>query len=216
MLALKIIGSILAVTVVFIFWIFTRRIKLDIGFDTENGFECVVRFLFFKFDLTKPKAKKENKKPNKLVLKLKKALGLDFLEKSEELKQDGETKTVSDTVNKVVTAISLFAGQVAWLFKRFKLRKLKVTAVCAGDDAADAAIEYGLVCAAIYPMSAYLDTNIKTKKNVQEINIGCDFNGNAYFELGLKLSVRIIHVLRAVYRNAMESAERATYEEAKQ
>lgn len=221
MIALYIILIILAVLSALIFLILLLNLKLFFEFSLERGFGFKVGILFFKFGGKEKKPKQENdekikkeKKPSKLLQRIKKLFGIDVISDSDVLKENVEEGGVSETVNKVVTVISLIAGQIFWLLKRFKIKKLKFFVVCGGSDAADTAMEYGLVCAAVYPLAAYLDTNLKTAKNAQDIQIYCDFDGDSRFEFEFNVSIRIIHVIRAIFRNALANAERLKNEEA--
>ena len=51
-------------------------------------------------------------------------------------------------------------------------------------------------------MVGYITANVNAKKNAEDVQIGCDFDGNGYFEFNLTVSVRAIFVIRALY-NAM-------------
>ncbi len=216
MLALKIIGIILAALILLIVLILLLNVNLIFEYSTEFGFKLRVRVLFLTFGgkekEEKPEKEKKEKKPSKLAEKLKKFFGIDVMT-DEGLKENVEEAGISETVNKIATVISLIAGQIFWLLKRFKIKKLRLLAICGGEDAADAAMEYGLVCAAVYPMAGYLDTNLKTARNAQDIGIYCDFDGDAKLEFEFRVSIRVIHVVRAVLKNAMANAERISEEE---
>lgn len=223
MVALYIIGIILAVLSALILLILLLKVKLFFEFSTESGFKFKVGVLFFTFGgKDKPKKEKEEdkeeekkeKKPSKLLERIKKLFGIDVLSDKDALKENVEEGGVSEAVNRIVTVISLIAGQIFWLLKKFKIKKLKFFIICGGSDAADTAMEYGLVCAAVYPLVGYLDTNLKTAKNAQDIQIYCDFDGDSKFEFEFNVSIRIIHVVRAIFRNAMANAERLKNEEA--
>jgi hypothetical protein len=75
------------------------------------------------------------------------------------------------------------------------------------SDAADAAIEYGVVCSAVYPFIGYLETNFKGAEKALDVNIGCDFENEAYFGTDIKIKLRIIHIVRALMRSASEQME---------
>ncbi len=218
MIFLKILGIVLAVITILILLILSIRIRLNLVFSTENESKLLVKVLFFTFSNKKEEKKEDNKKKEKkesAFLKwFKRKLGIDVLTDSESLKQNANEKGISGTVNKITTVVSLLAGQIGWLLRKFRIHRLHILAICAGDDAADAAMDYGLVCAAIYPLVGYLETNLKTDKNAQDIQIGCDFEGNAKFDLDVYVSIRIIHILRALFKSAVMNAELAS-EEAK-
>ena len=217
MIALYIVLSVLAVLIILLSVILSLKLKLFFKFSTENGFELkfgVLNFIFGGNEKGQDE-KKKKKKPSKLLKRIKKLFGIDVISDGEAFKENVEEGGISETVNKVVAVISLIAGQIFWLLQKFTIQKLKIFVVCGGSDAADTAIEYGLVCAAVYPLAGYLDTNLKTEKDAQDIQIYCDFDGDSSLDFEFDVSIRIIHVVRAIYKNALANAERAKYEEAK-
>lgn len=209
MIVLKIIGVILAAIPALILIFLLLRVKIMFSYTPENEPKLYIKLLFFTFGKKKKDPKKDNKtkKPSKILLKIQKRLGIDVFASGEALKQNVDESGISGTAEKVATVISLLAGQIFWLLKRFRLDKLRILAVCGGGDAADAAMDYGLVCAAVYPLAGYLTSNIRTAKNADDVQIVCDFDGDPHFEFDLFVSVRIIHLVRAVLRNANAVAE---------
>ncbi len=214
MIVLKIIGIVLAVIVLLIALILALRVKVMIGYSPENKFRFRIKILCFTFG--GKKKKKKDKKPSRVSLWIKKKLGTEPPEESEE---DKQKKSISDKVTKVVTFVTIFVDEFKWLFSKMRLDKLKIFAVCSGGDASDAAMDYGLVCATVYPLIAYITGNVNTKKNAEEVQIGCDFDGNGYFEFDIHISIRTIHLLRAAIRalgDLADVAESYNTEEAKQ
>lgn len=218
MTALKIIGFVLAVIALLVFTLLMIRAKLILSYSPQSGFKFRAKYLFFTFgQKKKTKKKKKNAKESKFAQWLKKKLGFELPEESQELRQDPEKKGIYDKVTTVVTLVTLLADEFIWLFKKLRLDKLRVLAICSGDDASDTAMDYGLVCAIVYPMVGYLTANINAKKNAEEVQIGCDFDGNTHFEFELAVSIKTIHLLRAVLRGLKDFSEIAaeTTEEAK-
>lgn len=226
MIVLKIIGITLGVILALLILALALNIKLILGFTKDSEPKFLVKVLCFTFGKRKkpkteqqvskepkePKKAKE-KKPNKFLEKLKKKFGLDFLG-SEDFKQNVDEAGISGVVSKVVAIVTMLAGQLKWLLAKFRLDKLKIIAVCSGGDAADAAMDYGLVCASVYPLVGYLTANINKKKDAEEVAIGCDFDGNSYFDFELIVSVRTIHIVRALIRSMSDMAEIAENMEA--
>ncbi|MBQ5838329.1 MAG: DUF2953 domain-containing protein, partial [Clostridia bacterium] len=97
-----------------------------------------------------------------------------------------------------------------WLVKKIKLKRFGLDVICGGGDAADAAIEYGVVCSAVYPFIGYLETNFKGAERALDVNIGCDFENEAYFGIDIKAKIRIIHILRAFLKGAIDIANEQT------
>lgn len=197
MIVLKIIGIILAVIIALIALFMISRIKLLISYTQEKGFRIGFGFWFFRFWKKKeeePKAEKKEKKPSKFAQSLKKRLGLDAFD-TEELKEGFSEGSLSEKITQIAAIVMLFFERIKWLFSKIRADKFRILAVCGGDSA-DAAIEYGVACATVYPLSAYISDNLNFKKNAQDIQLKCNFNGDAYFEFDLTLSVRIYYILK--------------------
>lgn len=199
MIVLKVTGTVIAVIILLIAIILMLKIKLIVSYSKQNGLTVLYRLLYFTFG--------KNPNPDSaFAKKLKKMLGIDKIESADAIKQGVEENGVSDAVQRIITIVTLLAGRVLWLLKYCRIHKLRIFAVCADEDAADAAIDYGLVCAAVYPFSAVITSNIKTAKNAEDISVLCDFEGEKKLEFDLTVSVRIIHILRALLHNSMAKA----------
>ena len=197
MIVLKIIGIILAVIIGLIALILISRIKLLISYTQEKGFRIGFGFWFLRFWKKKeeePKAEKKEKKPSKFAQSFKKRLGLDAFD-TEELKDSFSEGSLSEKITQIAAIVMLFFERIKWLFSKIRADKFRILAVCGGDSA-DAAIEYGVACATVYPLSAYISDNLSFKKNAQDIQLKCNFDGDAYFEFDLTLSVRIYYILK--------------------
>lgn len=200
MIVLKIAGTVLAVIILLIAIILMLKLKLIVSYGRQNGLTVLYRILFFTFG--------QNPNPDSAFSKkIKKMLGIDKIESADAIKQSVEEKGVSDVIQRIATIVTLLAGRIFWLLNYCKIHKLRIFAVCADEDAADAAIDYGLVCAAVYPFTAFLTSNIKTAKNAEDISVLCDFEGEKQLQFDLTVSVRIIHILRALLHNSMAKAE---------
>lgn len=219
MLVLKIIGILLAVIVLLIVFLLMLSVKVVFTFTTEGKLVIKVKVLFFTiYDANKTKDKKEHnkekksKKPSRISAYFQRLFGIDTLTEAANVKKNAETKGVYDSVNKVATVFSLLLGQIAWLLGKIRIKRFHILAICGGGDAADAAMEYGLVCAAVYPLVGYVETNLNTKRNASDIQIGCDFENEAYFKTDIIAKLRLIHIVRAVLRNASNMARQQTSE----
>lgn len=215
MIFLKIIGIVFAVIILLLIILLSLRIRLFLSFDMEKAFSFKIKVLFFSFDIgkeKKPKVEKvkTEKKPSPFMTKIKKKLGLDISFKN----QDGEEtpKTISENITRIVTLISLLAGQIGWLLRRFRLEKLRILAICGGGDAAESALEYGVICSTVYPFIGYLSANLDSVKDAEDVQIGCDFEGEPKLEFDFFVSIRIIHIIRALFRSALDMAELANEE----
>lgn len=199
MVALKIIGISLAVIlgliVLLLLLIPCLRLRLCLTYGQDGRLRYKIKVLCFSFG-GKKKAKKK-KKESKIGKKIKKLFGLEVFDN-----QDKTASGVSEKVGTAVALITVFAGQIKFIFSKLRLEKLGLLIICGDGDAADAAMDYGLVCASVYPLVGYLTASINTKKGAENVRIGCDFDGDSKIEFDIRISVRIRHLLSA-FINAM-------------
>ena len=79
-------------------------------------------------------------------------------------------------------------------FKHIAIRKLCLDIKVASENAASTAIEYGAVCAAVYPVLAFLDGILNVK--MKSINVTADFNSNnSDFAFSVIIRARIIFLI---------------------
>lgn len=202
MIFLKVLGILLAVIAVLITVLLLIRVKIVISYDPEKGLEYYARYL--SFDIGRDKKKK---KLFDVTGWLKKKLGLELPEAENMTDEEILRKGIYEKVATVVLLITLLADEFVWIIKKLRLDKLRIIAVCSGEDAAESATDYGLVCAAVYPVIGYITASVNSKENAEEVEIGCDFDGNGYFEFNLTVSVKAIHVIRAIYNALIDVAE---------
>ena len=227
MIVLNIVLILLAVIIFLLFFILIQSVKVVFSFSTEPKLDLRVKVLGITlYDVNKVKEKTvekpqtakpetEKKKPSKVANYFKKLFGIDTLTEATKVKENAENEGISNSVNKVVTVISLLLGQFVWLLSKICVKRFHILAICGGSDAADAAMEYGYVCAAVYPLVGYIDTHLNTKKDATDVQIGCDFENDAYFETDFIAKLRLIHIVRAVLRNAKNMAKEQARLEAK-
>ena len=201
-MVIKIIGIILAILILIIVLFLLLRIKLIIGFYENGKFEFKTRFLCFTFGGKKPK--KEESESN-FTKNFKQKSGLDILKK-EELKNSIEQGTFTDKVSRLAALVMLFLGQVKYLYSKIRVDRIYTMIICGGDGA-EAAINYGIVCSAVYPLVGYLDASLNMKKDAQSIEIFCNFENDNKIEFELILSIRTVFLLKAFF-NALKNGTR--------
>ena len=202
MLAIKIILIALCAVILIVALILSLDIKVVFEFDTNGRLTLLAKLLFYKlYDI------RQKKEPSPFGRYLKRIFGISALTDTEEIKKDTQESGISDTVSRLIAVLSLLAGQISWLLKRVRIKKLHILAICGGSDAADAAMDYGLVCAAVYPFVGYLETNAKFKEKAGDIRVGCDFENDAHFEAEITVKIKLFHVIRAIFRSALDGAE---------
>jgi hypothetical protein len=161
MIFLKILGIIFAVILLTLFFILMCPVTVNVKTDENKKIKFNVKFLFININNQKEKTKKTaSKSPKK-----------DNLFKTY-LKKYGFT----DTVSKIFELLADALKELSFILKKAKFKKVYLTIITATDDASKTAISYGTICAVVYPVTAYMDNELKVSKNAFDINIGCDFN----------------------------------------
>ena len=83
--------------------------------------------------------------------------------------------------------------------RHIKINKVILNLSVAGSDAAQTAIEYGMVCSAVYPVLSLVSsvTDIKYK----QINVSADFNSdNSKFDFKLNLELSLLFLLIIAFK----------------
>ena len=171
----------------------------------ENGSEVVLLFkiLFMTFG-----EKKENDKPKDNSLK-------EFFGVSKLNKKSVKTKEFIATLREDISLIMELIKRLLGLLKKCKVKVLKIDIVCAEDDAAKTAINYGICYSIISPIINLLHGSMKVCKKGEKINIYSDFNSqNASFEFETVIVSRAFRVISAFLSLAYERAKRGDKEQA--
>lgn len=183
---------------VFAFFTLILFLSVTVKISFKEDFVVAVKFAgikVFEFNTSEPETKKEiktaentkgaeNKEPNVF----------------EQLKQRyGFTKTVQilfSFVEKLLTHIKK-------LLRHIKINKVILNLSVATDDAASTAIEYGVVCSAVYPVLALISSVAEIK--YKQINVSADFNSKKpQFDFKLNVTSRVIFLLIAALKAFME------------
>lgn len=145
---------------------------------------------------------------NPIIVALKKTTGvsqIDTASLKKSIKESGLTTTVSSTYHILISLLK----EIKDLLKFCTAKKLQIDIVCTGEDAAQAAINYGKCSSVTYPFLGMVHSVVKVKRGCEKINISCDYNSqNASFEYDILLSVRLCHLLAALIRVAYKEARR--------
>ena len=165
---------ILLIIIFILFLVLLIPAKLKVKASLEN-FDLKVSVLGIEIPIKKEKKDQQGKK--------KKSFKNFFKERS----LSGKLSTVFNVLNQIL-------NKVKFMLKRSKVEKFELDITVSGDDAAVTAIEYGAVCAVVYPaVSLILNYNKALKEN---INIVCDYtNTKPALEFYGVVSIRLIHLL---------------------
>ena len=192
MIALIIIAVILSLITALLF------LPLDINLSLKDDFYFEVLFShikIFKSD-KKPKKKKtkapkaqktgnDNALPEKIASKPKKLF--EFLKEKHGFM--GAVKSIFGFFKDCLSSIKK-------LLKHIKIKKVELNLTVASSNAAKTAIQYGIACAAVYPVLAFLDSFASVE--FKSINITSDFNSDAPdFNFSLTVRMRIFFLIAA-------------------
>lgn len=174
--------------------------------DEDDQLQILYKILFKTFG--------EEPDPDNPILKgLKKSSGLARIEKQQlekTIDQSGVYETVAETCRIVWDLLK----EVAALLKYCTLKTFRLRVMCSGEDAVEAAMDYGQCCAVVYPVAGALSAMMKTRKKAWDMDIRCDFSGgDAVFDYRIVVSVRVCRLLAAFFRVALEEAKRTVAEE---
>jgi hypothetical protein len=157
--------------------------------DGEKGFQILYRFL--------GKIYGEHPDPNNPIIKgLKKTLRLSHLDSVKTIRETVEVHGASITVKETLETLVQLIDRVIWILRYCSVPKCRITAVSGGEDAA---MEYGITCAAVYPLVAYLKNKVQVRERALKVDLRCAYGLNdSIFELDLAVRVKVFHVLRAL------------------
>lgn len=139
-------------------------LHLHASFDGQLSLR--LRYLFFTYPLY-PRPEKKKKKLKQKKVKKKKEIELSRTE--EMLRSEG----VAAVISYYIKLGQLIKTAAIGLLGTITVDKLKLNISVASDDAAQTAINYGRICAAIYPMHALIESSVNVRS--RSINITPDF-----------------------------------------
>ncbi len=160
-------------------------LKIEISYDESTSVSLGYMFLKFRIVPAPEKKKKQKKKkkpePEKKEKKTaaKKNPVKDIIRKQG---LDGFLELIRDITSLVCETLGKLAKGL--VIRYFDLKLLVV-----GDDSADTAVKYGIVCSVIYPAIAALEANSKLKKHSEDIAAGF-LAEKTVIEFSMRASIR--------------------------
>lgn len=234
MTALIVIGAI----ALFIFILLASSIRVDVEYD--RVFNYRVKYIFFTF-IKNPLSPRQEKKKKKKELKAKKKKADEKEKKGGQTKQPPQkkkqpqdkteeaaapekpkTKFSLDLIRRIIVRAS---PHVKRIFKKIRLSNVLIDITAGGDDAAKAAISYGIHCSAVYGLVEFLDSVISFSADRISVRADFDLPQNEYHIKGtikLRLST-LLHsgiwgffaVLSELRKDSLASADKNTSTENK-
>ena len=154
-------------------------LRIFLSYTEEKGLQYRVKYAVFPIaDSKKPEKPAANKKQRRIVAKSKKALGsslrsfpgLEDISSAASFQRAIAEKGLLETLRGVTETVRSLLKQTGQLFKKGVFKKFELRIVCP----AEAATQYGAVCAAVYPLLTLLDSAMKCKH--RKVDIRCDFD----------------------------------------
>ncbi|MBO7520157.1 MAG: DUF2953 domain-containing protein [Clostridia bacterium] len=189
MTAVYIIGGIL------LFLLILLIVPVSVCLDYSDRLIIKVSYGGIKvFDSGKPKkekaAKPEKEKKSAAKKGKKKPEKQNFI--SRIFKEKGTVGGVKFCFEVIKSALS----RIIWVIRRIKIKKLILSITVSSDDAANTAVVYGAVCAAVFPVTALIKEN--TKIGVEQISVSTDFDKlSPVINAAVSLKTRLVYAVIA-------------------
>ena len=184
MIALYIVGGILAFLLLIVILIFTFRVHIVVSYDEKKGLKTYVRFLFIKYNIELEDLQGEKKIRTKT----------DFEEPRPEIKKGGDTPDIKGTIDYLIWVVKFLIKRVCPNLT-VKLKRFAFT--IASDDAAKTAIIYGGANAAYINLIAFLERNVDLVISKKVEGIKCDFvNSEGSFEIKVDFILKFLKALQ--------------------
>lgn len=187
MKALAIFGIVIGSLILLILLVLLIPISLSLKAGNGGDFDFSVRVLGIKVFSGNDKKKKEKKK---------------IPEKAKKPKKKFDLKTVAGQLENIIESIKSISGGLVYLIKHFRIDKFHFKAVCASDDAAKTALDYGAACAIAYPIFGYIEQSKNVNKRNIKTELQCDFAAEkSVFSVDAKASARVFHIVCALIKS---------------
>lgn len=205
MLALKIVGFLLLGVVALLLVLLALPLRLVVFTKGEHALCVQLRILFFKLNLagSRPQkqkklgaAAKKQKNQGKLSLwqRFKAFLGLPPDEQVQKLQAAVQAKGTASQLRQIADLLKPALLAASRVLKKLMVRQLWIQYI-GGGDAAEAAMNYGLACAVLYPLCELVQQLPNTAKNAVTPQLGCNYNApKATFLFRLTVSVRVFYL----------------------
>ena len=188
-------NGLLITLIIFAFLILLLLIPVYLSASFDGKLGVRVRILFISFKLYPRPEKSEKKQLKKETKKSKKQKAKEEeLSRSEELLRDEGISAVISYYNEMVR---LIGTAVKRFIRIIVVDRLIVNVIVASDDASETALNFGRVCAVIYPAQALIESVLNIRK--RKITIVPDFmTEKGYVRGEIKLHILPIRALWAL------------------
>ncbi len=153
--------------------------------DEDGKAQFAIKVLFFPISLDKKEKPEKEKKDNPVLDQL----GLSHYTSTGNLKKSISEKGLLSTLRHLTGILKMVFSALGQVAKKFRVCRARLEVVTAGENAA---MEYGIACATLYPLSAFLQNHSQVKSRAVETEVRCDFeafDGDISYDLVLRIFV---------------------------
>ena len=184
MLALWIILGILALLALLL----VLPLRIYLKYDADGGLRYRVKYLFLTLadsevpekpeQPVKKAAEAEKKRSGSgMAAKLLSFLGLEDVSSAANAKKALNEKGLAEMIHSVFGAVKALFSRISRLMCHGEFRRFDLRIVVGDTDCADAAMSYGELCAAAYPLLAFLESKLKFRR--RNVDLRCDFSAES-------------------------------------
>lgn len=184
MLALWITLGILALLVLLL----VLPLRIYLKYDADGGLRYRVKYLFLTLadsevpekpeQPVKKAAEAEKKRSGSgMAAKLLSFLGLEDVSSAANAKKALNEKGLAEMICGVFGAVKALFSRISRLMCHGEFHRFDLRIVVGDTDCADAAMSYGELCAAAYPLLAFLESKLKFRR--RNVDLRCDFSAES-------------------------------------
>ena len=159
----------------------------------EEKWKVEARYLFIRYPLYPPRPPKKKKKDKKQGPAPEKQKPEEKSSPWRDILKEKGIKGLLSFLRQLANAVT---GGAKKLFQPLVIQKCFLHVTVGGEDAAQTAMEYGYLCAAVYPATGAVIANTKCKRH--DVQVLCDFDSQETdFRFYGKCSVKVLFLLVA-------------------
>lgn len=175
--------------------------------DEDGDPQVSVKVLFFPISLEKKEKPGKEKKDSQVLTQL----GLSQYTSAGNLKKSISEKGLPATLKHFASILKLVFSTLGRVARKFRVCRARLEVVTAGENAA---MEYGIVSAVLYPLAAFLQNRTRVKDRAVKADVRCDFEGtegDISYDLLLRIFVgNLIPILLRILKTLWKEGK--TYE----
>lgn len=176
MTVIKIILLVLLSVILLVFLLLCLPVGVKFTYDDSVKIRLKVGLISIPLDkiMNKGKNPEKGKKKNESNKKPSEGEKKKENETLKSIKKLYKEKGLDGFVKLISEVAKLAAGALKGLFSKMKLKKFRLNITVATGDAADTAVKYGYVCAAVYPAASLILNAVNYKDYTLNVNANFD------------------------------------------